>query len=303
MPEPRAMSATPAPGGPAPGGVAHHHRTLMVGLAVLAMVATGSITGVYLVAAHLNSNLRHLGRVLPDPAGSGRPAPVAGTQTILAVGHPDERGVTAATGGAGQRADTITVIQVRPGGLSARMVAIPGYTAVPGAEHGAADIRDAYRRGGPGLLVHTVEGLLRIEIDHFMIVGFSGLRSVVDLLGGVDVRVAPHGSDLNGVALEQSLAHLDGAGALRYAQQDDSPLPHDLGGQVDGANSASPARVWWWSAPFRLDPQRIYQRLDTATRSMTVDGSFTSSDLRSLVASGLRAQLRQVRSGGDRDRP
>ncbi len=66
--------------------------------------------------------------------------------------------------------------------------------------------------------METVERLSGVRVDHFAVIDFAGFQSMVDSVGGIDVRVAQTTSN-NGVVFHQGLNHLDGAAALSYVRQ------------------------------------------------------------------------------------
>ena len=71
------------------------------------------------------------------------------------------------------------------------LVSIPRDSIVEIPGHGREKINSAYARGGgsagggPELLVRTVEGATGLRIDHYLEIGFLGVVSVVDAVGGV----------------------------------------------------------------------------------------------------------------------
>src|SRR6185437_1190584 len=65
------------------------------------------------------------------------------------------------------------------------LISIPrdSYVTIPG--HGQNKINAALAIGGPTLLIQTVEAATGLRIAHYMGIGFDGLASVVDQVGGV----------------------------------------------------------------------------------------------------------------------
>jgi LCP family protein required for cell wall assembly len=58
-------------------------------------------------------------------------------------------------------------------------------------------INTAYGKGGAPLLVETVERNTGLHIDHYMEVGFKGIRDITDAVGGVNMCVPADVTDEN----------------------------------------------------------------------------------------------------------
>ncbi len=129
------------------------------------------------------------------PVPVPEPAPLLempdGSLTVLLLGS-DRRG------GAGFRTDTIVVATIRPTDGLVVLLSIPRdlYVVLPG--YGMSRINTAWGYGqtfevpggGPRLLLDTIRYNLGLEIDRYALVEMSGFRRIVDLLGGIEVRVA-----------------------------------------------------------------------------------------------------------------
>lgn len=140
---------------------------LIIAVAILLVVAAAG----YAVVTHLRGSDKV--KVEDEP--------VQEAQNFLLLG------LDARDGGTG-RTDTIMVVNVDPGAGKINLLSIPRDTRVD--LKGSYDrINAAYVYGGVDLIRDTVENLLDIQIDHYVIVHFQGLIEVVDLLGGVEVNV------------------------------------------------------------------------------------------------------------------
>jgi LCP family protein required for cell wall assembly len=133
------------------------------------------------------------GRV-PSPAQmrprTGRAAfapglPSNGPLFVLVIGSDARPGRSAANA----RADSIHIVGVNPrlGRVSIR--GIPRDSGVPIPGSGTNKINAALVRGGPELLVRTVERVSGIPIDAFVLTGFVGFERLVDAVGGIDIRI------------------------------------------------------------------------------------------------------------------
>ncbi|HEV2857903.1 MAG TPA: LCP family protein [Solirubrobacterales bacterium] len=125
------------------------------------------------------------------------------------------------------RADTLML--VRAGGGAFRKLSIPRdtFAEIPG--EAPTKINAAFAFGGAALQIKTIEQFLGIQIDHVVIVDFTGFEDLVDAVGGVKVDL-PHKlcADISGGAgggqggitlhLKKGENTLDGEKALAYSR-------------------------------------------------------------------------------------
>src|SRR4051794_20130203 len=125
------------------------------------------------------------------------------------------------------RADTLMLIQA--GGGTFRKLSIPRdtFAEIPG--QAPTKINAAFSFGGAALQIKTIEQFLGIEIDHVVIVDFTGFEDLIDSVGGVEVDL-PHKlcADISGGAgggqggitlhLKKGENTLDGEKALAYSR-------------------------------------------------------------------------------------
>ena len=111
-------------------------------------------------------------------------------------------------------------------------VTIPGYKS-------KNRINVAYQRGGGELAMRTVNHLLELNIEHYVVINFYGLASIIDSLGGVDIELTKQEAgaintylrkhppaydnqdkDYERQSLEKKdgVQHLDGIQAVMYAR-------------------------------------------------------------------------------------
>lgn len=132
--------------------------------------------------------------------------------------------------------DTIIVASIDPKTNDVVMLGIPRdlYVKIPGIGwdriNAAHALAEQQKPGtGPELAKKTVSEIINQPIHYFVRVDFTGLRSAVDALGGVDIN---NTDDLNdpeypceknegrqcGFKLKAGLYHMDGSMALKYAR-------------------------------------------------------------------------------------
>ena len=121
------------------------------------------------------------------------------------------------------------------------LVNIP-YTDGEGNLHGMDKLNAAYRLGGANLSVQTIEANFGVDIDRYAIINFQSFKSIIDALGGIDVKLTQDEIDyinwqtyINNqsteryeIQAEPGLVHLNGRQALWYArdrgyQEDEHP--------------------------------------------------------------------------------
>ena len=138
------------------------------------------------------------------------------------VGSPD----------AGQRSDTIIIVQIDRDLAEAHLISIPRDLLVEipayrlsGFEGGSDKINAAFQFGGGGnagvqLLSATLTRLTGLKFDGAAIIEFSGFRKVIDLLGGVDLCVDHEVESIHtSKVFHVGCARMNGGDALDYSRQ------------------------------------------------------------------------------------
>ena len=159
------------------------------------------------------------------PEGT-RPAEQPGT-TYLVVGSDSRKGLTEEqqkdlktgkdTDIGGGRTDTIMMLHTGAG--KPTLVSIPrdSIVAIPG--YSTTKINAAYAFGGPELLVQTLEENTGVRIDRYVEIGFAGVVSLVDAVGGVEICPEEDmDDDKAGLDVEKGCQEVDGKTALGYSR-------------------------------------------------------------------------------------
>lgn len=116
-------------------------------------------------------------------------------------------------------ADSIHLIGINPRKGTASILGFPrdSYVPIPGV--GTQKINNALYNGGPELVAQTIESLVGVEIDHYFLTSFAGLRHLVNAVGGIEVEIPyPMSDPYSGAALEAGPHTLDGKQALAFAR-------------------------------------------------------------------------------------
>lgn len=154
-----------------------------------------------------------------------QPAAAEGTNWLI-VGSDSRQDLTAAqrrrlhTGSPTSKlTDTILLAHLPDNDTKPTLVSFPRDLNVEMPGIGWSKINSAYSRGGPELLVKTVEKATALRIDHYAEIGLGGFAEIVDAIGGVTIDV-PEGmiDQSNGVELPAGEQELDGAQALSFVR-------------------------------------------------------------------------------------
>jgi anionic cell wall polymer biosynthesis LytR-Cps2A-Psr (LCP) family protein len=147
-------------------------------------------------------------------------------------------------------------------------------------DHGPDTIRSAYGRGGPQLLVRTIEGLTQVRVDHFAVIDFAGFQQMVDAIGGIELQNAAGGLD-----------HLDGREALAYVSQGGG----DPRGYLDRLRRQQNALRGFLdkavSGGTLADPAKLIRLLESMSHAMSLDETLSNANLL-----GLALQMRGLRT-------
>lgn len=130
------------------------------------------------------------------------------------------------------RSDSMMVATINPNTKKTVLLSIPRDTYTEIVDLGTWDkINHAYAFGGTAMAIKTVQEMLNIPIDYYVMVNMAGVKEIVDAIGGIDV-VSPltfsyEGHDF----IEGEVSHMDGDRALAYARMRYEDLDGDYGRQ------------------------------------------------------------------------
>ena len=217
-------------------------------------------------------------------------ADTAGTNWLL-VGSDSRKGLTKAerkqlhTGkdGGSQRTDTIMLIHIDDSGKPTLVslprdsyITIPAHIANDGSsvEDRKNKINTAYGKGGAPLVVETVERNTGLHIDHYMEVGFKGIRDITDAVGGVNMCVPADVTDENsGLSLLAGCQELDGRNALAYVRMRYADPKGDLGRVERQQQFLSSVMKKVATPSVLLNPISMWKLVDSGTGSVNVGES------------------------------
>lgn len=127
------------------------------------------------------------------------------------------------------RSDTLMIASIDPKKNQASLLSVPRDTRVKIKGHGFDKINAAYAYGHEKLSQDTVEGLLGLNIDHYIIINTKSFAKIIDALGGIDIDVPKRmyyedpWDDDGGLVIDfrPGMQHMDGAKAVTYVRYRD----------------------------------------------------------------------------------
>ena len=296
----------------------HLRRRILLGIAavLVVVVAAGA-----LIVHHLNGNIRTVaipkGIVGTETKDAQGRAPInmlimgsdtRGSSTDCAIGGGCQASTSTATGkGAtslAANADVEMLVHISADRSNASIMSIPRDTVVDIPEctdptTGAAVAAHRERinsslQYGPSCTLKTVHALTGVPLDHFAVIDFSGVVTMSDAVGGVNVCVNHDVYDTySHLKLKKGSHTLKGKSALEFLR-----TRHGFGDGSDIGRTV--AQHLFLSAMLRqleststlANPVRLYDLANAATKAVTVDDGL--GDIGKLT--GLAQELNKIPS-------
>lgn len=134
------------------------------------------------------------------------------------------------------RSDAMLVLSLDKTNDKMDILSIPRDSYVEIAGKGKYDkITHAFAYGGVDMARETVENLLDIEFDHYVVINFTSFTEIIDALGGVEIDVPFSFSEQNSKGVHDALRFtkglqtLNGEEALAYARMRKQDPKGDIG--------------------------------------------------------------------------
>lgn len=295
----------PAAASPPRRGWLRAHRTPIVLLALLALLAGGTM----LFALRLNAMVASIARVdtsLPEglrpvagPVGPAVDSVSGPPVTLLLAGvdnGDDGIGIAEAVrSGRWQpgrfRSDTLMVLHIAADRRAAYLVSIPRDTLVTIPGHGQTKINAAFSYGGPALMQLTVEQFTGQRMDHLVLVDWNGLRDLSLAFGGVAVDVAEDVRDpISGRTWTKGVHNLQGSDVLAYVRMRYGLPGGDLDRIQRQQNVMREMLRKLGSTGTLANPLTLDEAVQAITTNVVVDSGFDDAQIRDLAVQsrGLR---------------
>jgi LCP family protein required for cell wall assembly len=242
--------------------------------------------------------LKHYEAQRPDASNGG----TGNAENILLLGSDSRRGGNSAYGRdtAGQRSDTAILLHIAADRRSATgvslprdlMVDVPACTGREGGHQQArfAQFNSAFQTGGAACAIRTVETLTGLRVDHHLVVDFTGFKSLVDTVGGVEVclpgAVRDRDARLELPAGRQTLGGEDALGYVRARHGLGNGSDTDRMGRQQQFLGSLVKKVR--SNGVLLNPAKLYPVLHSATSALTADEGLDSLGELYELARGVR---------------
>lgn len=212
-----------------------------VSIALTSVLVLLALTG-YTLYRSVLGNLRK-----EDPSAglnANRPVNSTGALNVLLVGSDSRAGDNKRYGqhmeNEGERTDTIILMHVSPNRDRAMLISFPrdSMVQIPACKNARTKIalpprldmiNSAFNEGGMACTINTIEATTNIRVDHFIKVDFTGFKSIVDALDGIQICVPQAVNDKQAkLTLNAGKQIVKGETALAYVR-----ARHSLGDGSD----------------------------------------------------------------------
>lgn len=156
---------------------------------MIAFIVCMAVFGIMYLAVNADSiGLPGISRFIRKSPMAPAFMPFSGKQNILILGV-DSNGKKSDPF-KGTRTDTILLVSIDKLGKAVNAVSIPRDSKVYLADgHGVDKINAAHAIGGTDLTIKTIQNTFGVNINHYIIINFAGVKDFVEALGGVQVNV------------------------------------------------------------------------------------------------------------------
>ncbi|MCF2532685.1 LCP family protein [Yinghuangia soli] len=270
-------------------------RRVLISMAVaMAVLATAAGVTAFVLYRQLDGNITT--EYVAEKIGPSRPPvmPEAyGAVNILLMGSDDRTGENIEYGDIGEgtkRSDTTILLHLSADRKSSVAVSIPRdlMVQIPSCVRDDGTTSRAYKDqfnhafeiGGSACTIKTVEQMTQVQIDHHIVIDFTGFKRMVDAVDGVEVCLdEPLRDRAAKLDLPAGRQELDGEESLAYVR-----ARKNLG---DGSDTQRMVRQQRFLASLfnkvqsngvLFNPIKLYSLLDAGTRSITADPGLDSLD-------------------------
>jgi LCP family protein required for cell wall assembly len=186
--------------------------------------------------------------------------------------------------------DTIMLVQLSPRREQATIVSFPRDLRVEPPGERVSKINAVHARGGPDLLVRTVQELTGVTVDHYVEVNIAGFLQVTDAVGGVEVCLdEPMQDRYAGVDLAAGCQVLDGTTAAGFVRarrvEDQFGAADDFGRIARQQYFLRQAMRKVTSAGTLANPLRVKRLIDAVAAAVTTDRDLGAPEMLRLAQS------------------
>lgn len=268
--------------------------------AVVVVLVLGASGFAYAMYKHYDGRIHREDVLATDDPAIKQPQKQLKAQNFLLIGSDTRAGKNGkyeTTQGqvGGERSDTTILAHLAPDGKQATLVSFPrdSWVHVPACQKRDGTMSEpydgmfnsAFELGGARCTIKLVQSMTGIVIRHYVQIDFTGFKTMVSALGGVEVCSPDQVYDSDsGLRLHAGTQTIDGEQALayvraRYALGDGSDLDRIerqqrfLGSMIRAASSKK----------ILFNPGKLKSFLDASTKSVTLDTGTHLTDLYALA--------------------
>lgn len=269
---------------------------LIIGI-VLAVLLTAAGIGIFVL-------MQKVGQITVIGVPGTEAAPESNEPVnILLMGTDDRtgkgnRGYGRDSGRTTTRSDTTILLHIAADRSRALAVSIPRdlWTKQPsctGSEWAGsyAKFNNAYEQGGASCTTQLVEDTLGVTINHVVVVDFNGFKQMVDAMGGVEVCLENPVDDADSkLRLPAGTSTVSGEQALAFVRARKTLGDGSDIGRIQRQQSFLSAAIRKATdTQLLLNPARVYEMIDVATRSLTVSSGLDGLGPMRTLAESVRA--------------
>ncbi|GGN09326.1 transcriptional regulator [Terrabacter tumescens] len=270
------------------------NRKVLVAALVLLLVPVLAVGGYLAWLNHIVTNNVKQELLLPDSGTDSQPTDKNGNVVAQPTGSGTNYliiGNDAGPDRVGARSDVMVLVHVPEDHSQVTLIHFPRdlYVSIPGK--GKNKLNAAYAFGGAPLLVKTMQNMLGIRIDHVAMQGFEGFKAMTDAVGGVDVDVEEPSKD-NGYDFTVGTMHMTGDMALAFVRERKQLSEGDISRGRRQLAFIKALMLKTLNKDVLLNPVRLSEFADAATKNLTVDQKLDVGTMRSEAFA-----LRDLRGG------
>jgi LCP family protein required for cell wall assembly len=285
-----------------PGTPARRRRRRLRRVALAAGISLVLVTGIaaggtFFTARHLAGSVQRLDGIAALDAADQplMPAATRKSMTVLLTSSgeapaPNGGGVDGASPRPEALSGLISLVHLDADNRGGGVDSIPADTVVHVPGHGSMKIWATLALGGPSLLIRTVESLTNVRIDHYSVLDFARVQTVVAAMNGVKVDV-PFTVHSEGFTFHAGINKLNAADVLAYARQ---PGVSEVGRTELQSNLIRAILDTIANKHLFSHVRTDFRVLDAMARVFSVDSNFSDAQL---VSMGLRLGGLSARAG------
>jgi LCP family protein required for cell wall assembly len=247
---------------------------VLIALGSLLCLVIVAAVGIYAYVSHTESSIPrlHVNHLVALPG-------LDGATFLITTSQQGPTGITSAQADEVGAANLIMLLHTNANGKGGGAVTIPGGVMVKVPGYGTEPLWNAFKQGGPSLLVQTLTQATGIRINHYARIDFTHLGALVDAVGGIDVTV-PTATKGFGYGFAQGANHLTGVTAIYYARDPSLTSQDRLERQENLVRTLVTTMA---DDHLFTRPVTTVQVLSAVTGMLAVDSNFTNSEIDSLV--------------------